>query len=86
MSLHARLRRLEKIEWSRPPAPCPSCGAPTGYVCGFVVQDPEGRSMNNETCPACGIETTDGRASHPIRPGGYREILVLPRVSLPLHA
>lgn len=83
-SVDARVRRLERFERSRPPRPCPSCGAPRDYIAGFQVQDPSGNPMHEEHCGACGIAVWAGRAVCPVPPGGYRDVLVLPAGSPPL--
>lgn len=78
-----RIERLERIVSSRPPAPCPECGTPRGWVAGFVIRDSEGRPLHEEHCPTCGIETIGGKAMSPIS-GGYRDVLVSPAGSAPL--
>lgn len=85
-NLGSRVRRLERIVLERPPAPCELCGAPDGWVAGFVIRDPEGRPLHEELCPGCGVETMGGRAMSPFDPvtGGYRDVLVLPAGSEPL--
>lgn len=85
-SLSSRVTRLEKIVLARPPAPCPSCGTPKGWVAGFVIQDPDGKSFHDQRCTICGVETMGGKAISAIDPNkhGYREVLVLPAGSPPL--
>lgn len=82
-NLSNRIVRLEKIVQLRPPAPCPDCGTPRGWVAGLEVRNADGVSLD-EHCPACGIAVHLGIPVCPVAPGGYRDVLVLPAGSAPL--
>lgn len=78
------LRISMPVSAGRDDIPCDLCGAPRGFISGFLVQDGTGRSLQ-ETCPKCGVAVCGGRAWCPIPPDSkYRDRLILPSGSAPL--
>lgn len=80
MRLTARIGKLERVERLRPPAPCPECGAPIGWVPGQRLVDHDGIDLG-PTCLRCAFPLmSDGRAVRAVPPDGHQKRIILSRL------
>lgn len=77
MRLTARIIKLEKTELARPPAPCPTCSAPPGWVPSLRLVNEEGSDLG-PTCAACSFPLMNsGRAVYALPPGSTQKRIIL---------
>ncbi|MCC6678145.1 MAG: hypothetical protein IT436_13470 [Phycisphaerales bacterium] len=77
MALTGRIARLERLRRGAPPAPCPTCGAPRGWVPCLSVKNDQGEELM-PICPACAFPLmSNGAAVTALPPGGEQKVLIL---------